>query len=126
MPEYRLFWEPDFYFARPAVRAEHAERSITLQNIVRRLAQDIERKGMRNPLFVTVYDDFFAVHPGKCRVKALKMLGFDTAPALLYVPSGVTRIPSGTPISPADAAGRLKDDLVAEYDERFFAVKRSR
>lgn len=127
-PLYKLFFNPYFDFTAKNVRAEHATTLVEDKGIateVRSLVKSIAEHGLRNPLFVTVYDSFMTVHPGKCRVKALKLLGHDTAPALLYVPSGVSRIPLGaTPIEPDAATLLFGTDVRCEYDERWFAVKR--
>lgn len=90
---------------------------------VMRLVDDIEKNGLRNPLFVTMYADFSVIHPGKCRAKALKLLGHDVAPAIIYAPEGQA-YPNGRELTPDDAAKHFSDDIVCEYDSRFFAAKR--
>lgn len=118
VPRYKLFWDPQFEIDRAYF--QHAQEPT---EFIQRLSEDIRKNGLLNPLFVTKTDDRLVIHPGKCRAKALKLLGLHFAPAIIWTPDG--RIHAGCEqISPGDAAGRFRGDVVCEYDHRFFAVKK--
>lgn len=129
-PIYALRFDPNF----PAVEVgeyHHAAEDGRILADIEKLADDfVQRRNqglpyLRNPLFVTVYGDRYVVHPGKCRVKALKSLGITCAPALIYTPDKQNGQGAyGTPISPGDAARLFDGEMRCEYDARFFAVKR--
>lgn len=46
------------------------------------LSCNIRSKGLLNPVIVTQKAGMWHLHPGKCRVAALKMLGIDKIPAI--------------------------------------------
>ena len=46
------------------------------------LSCNIRSKGLLNPVIVTQKMGMWHLHPGKCRVAALKMLGIDQIPAI--------------------------------------------
>ncbi len=137
MPNYRLWFDPEFDYDAPNVRREHATSLVHRQDdphirkdveglvasFKERLARGLPP--MINPLFVTVYEGFYSLHPGKCRAKALKLLGFTSCPALIYAPSGYA-YHAGTELSPSAAAKLFTGESFAEYDDRWFAVKRLR
>lgn len=118
---YRLYYCPNLPLE--GLEASHAGNPPAT---IPAIAADIAQRGMINPLFVTQYGSRLAVHPGKQRVAALKLLGRHTARAVIYSPEGNVAPREGwVSVSPEKAASLFSGDAVAEYhDERSFAVKK--
>ena len=51
--------------------------------VLTKLEGNIRSQGLQNPVLVTWRNGSYHLHPGKCRVFALKNLGIDTVPAIV-------------------------------------------
>jgi hypothetical protein len=122
---YTLSFNPKWRFAEG--NAEHRDPSSVKKYIVK-LAEDIEENGLQNPLLVTVSTTQLVVHPGKCRVAALKLLGFETCPALFYDPAGPNQAlrPGCRPITRKQARALFGGDATLKTDHRYVSVGKTR
>jgi hypothetical protein len=86
-----------------------------------KLEGNLRSQGLINPVLVTWKNGHFHLHPGKCRVFALKNLGIDTVPAIVTW-HGRTKHPNITAEYEIRSAEQLKEhfkgDIAPEMTRR--------
>ncbi len=117
---YKLYYDKEFDFS--TVNTKHV---IPPTQYIDFLRMDIHNNGLKNPVQAHFYHEASHIHPGKCRVAAYKLLDRHTIPAIIIDKEGEYK-PSKTAveIQPEDAQAYLTDDCVAEYDHRYFNIKK--
>ena len=126
---YQLYYDPEYDYS--AARYKHVgpfknHRTgvlTTLGQYVDYLRLNIVSEGLHNPVQVTYQCGSIHLHPGKSRVAALKQLGRSTVPAIIVDYSKDYR-GKAKPLALEDVDILLSDDCVAEYDHRFFNIKK--
>lgn len=110
---------------------EHSDYDERLRNYVEHLRRDIEQNGLKNPLLVTRRNDKWIIHPGKCRAKALRSLGWETAPAVVVDFQRIVEsdgIPDGCEF--LDNVERVRElftgDCRVEMSHRGLVIKKAR
>lgn len=125
---YTAWYDPEFPI--DDADSSHAAIDGRLLAYIDELTEDIRENGLRNPVQVVVKHTKRTVHPGKCRVAALRRLGWTTVPAIVvnYDLPGYQsdRIPAH-----AQALGQqshvnrlLDDDQVAQMSHRWLQIKK--
>ena len=79
--KYTAWYDPEFPLE--AAEGKHAAVDSRLEAFIDELTEDIRQNGLKNPVVVTVKNQRWTFHPGKCRVKALKRLGYTSVPAIV-------------------------------------------
>lgn len=103
-----------------------ADHSVPPTAEIDALEADIAQNGLRNPVFGRIRGSQAEIHPGKCRVAALRRLGWDFVPAILVWDARTAASgPFGIPISAEDAASLLDDDFVVTAGWRNVTVHRA-
>ncbi len=127
---YKLFYDLKFDFNKPNVMLKEDSgdpaREQRVQYRVDSVKASIEKNGLTNPIIVYMKPDGrYKVHPGMCRVNAVKALGWDFIPALIIDKHG--QYPKwgdmGVLISPEDAVALFSDDYHVVWDDGKFWPK---
>lgn len=124
---YTAWFTPEFDL--DSVDASHAEVTPRIERLVERIAADIFSVGLLNPIQVVIKNGVTTVHPGKCRVAALKKLGRRYAPAIVVnydLPGGSS--PAGTEFlsSKAQVEAKFTADVRVEMSHRHLTTKKVR
>ena len=128
---YTAWYNPSFFI--DDAYYEHASEDDRIRAYIEHIRKSIAADGLQNPLLVTrKAGTGWIIHPGKCRAKALKQLGYDTAPAIVvdYMNPhlGANEVPEGCIYlySPEQVANYLSGDCVVEMSHRWLTVKKKR
>lgn len=81
MIRYTAWYDPAFEICR--ADATHSHVDLKLLGYINELVADIDQHGLRNPVLATCKNEKWIIHPGKCRVAAVRRLGWDTIPAIV-------------------------------------------
>lgn len=127
---YKLYYDPEFDFDKPGVQYKHEsgypEREARVQFRVDQITKTLrEGEAIRNPalVYITKSDpSIWKLHPGKCRVKACRAMGWTTIPAVIVDKTGTYDGP-GTEITTAEAEALYSDDIVCRYDDNYFNIR---
>lgn len=125
---YTAWFDPDFEL--DSAEYQHAAEDRKLRDFVVELAADIRQRGLINPLQVEIKNGRTIVHPGKCRAKALKMLGIDRAKAIVinYDLPGYQahRIPEGCTAlgKPSHVQRYFDSNYVVQMSHRWLTIKK--
>ncbi len=88
---YLLYYDPEFEFDQPHVdykpESQNPERTERVQWIVDQITKTLkEGEPIRNPVLVYIrksVENVWKLHPGKCRVRASRAMGWTTVPAII-------------------------------------------
>jgi hypothetical protein len=103
----------DEAYGRPQLwrHAEHPNNwSPNFWRMLDKLEGNIRSNGLENPVLVTWRNQHFNLHPGKCRVWALRNLGINTVPAIVVWYDGN---------KPADIAAEYEICSAAQLNDHF-------
>lgn len=126
---YTAWFDPEFEI--DSADYSHADYNSKLERQVEALSADIAKYGLINPLLVTRKNGKKIIHPGKCRAKALKLLGISHAPAVVVDYDRVVEsdaIPAGCKFldSVEQTSELFRGDCRVEMSHRVLTVKKSR
>ncbi len=124
---YKLYYDAEFVFDRPNVMYKHhsgdPEREARVRLRVESVKRSVPQDGVRNPVIVYMKPDGrFKLHPGKCRITAVRELGWTTIPALI-IDKYDMYFDGGDPISPEEATKLFSDDQYVYFDQGVFSAR---
>lgn len=81
-PRWRAWWIPRYPFDElTEIQLEHSDPQAVAES-VDRLVRSIDQHGLEQPAQITTNGPHGVLHPGKCRVKALRRFGITEIPAV--------------------------------------------
>ena len=115
---YKLYFDPEFDIDKPGLQYKHdsgyPEREARVQWRVDQITKTLkEGEQIRNPALVYIRKTdptIWKLHPGKCRVRACRAMGWTTIPAIIVDKTGTYDGP-GVELTAADAKAKYSDDI---------------
>ena len=127
---YKLYYDPLFKFDQPGVQYKHdsghPEREARVQWRVDQIRKTLEEgEPIRNPVIVYIRKadpSIWKLHPGKCRVRAVRDMGGNVIPAII-VDKTNTYKGQGWEVSQEEATEMFVDDIAVICKEDLFTTR---
>ena len=127
---YLLYYDTDFVFDRSGVLFKHDSQDEYRAARVTLRVDEIEKSlrkcgAMWNPIIIYMKSDGrFKVHPGKCRVRAARRMGWTTVPAVIIDKyNQYPQSEGGVEVAPADAVNLFTGDQYVHWHEGVFVAR---
>lgn len=122
---YDLYYVPELPISQ--LDRFHREPERELKKFVDTITAHVKQFGLRNPPCVQRRAGKLDVRPGKCRVSAMRALGYDAIPALLvdYDQTGPGEGWQRLPYDRDEVQKLFSGDCVVEMSRRFCNVKKN-
>ena len=127
---YKLYYDTAFDIDKPGLQYKHdsgyPEREARVQWRVDQITKTLqEGEPIRNPVLVYIRKSdptIWKLHPGKCRVKACRAMGWTTVPALIVDKTGTYDGP-GKLVSVPEAQALYSDDIITQVNSDRFQIR---